>query len=310
VASHAVVAGAERTGASPSGGRRQGGRVRRGRARTGHISSGHAVHWVLERKSRTTALAVCDFDRVGDAPQHVGARLHTSTPPAASNDRRAAGRWRAPELRHRPAVCGRRGPFPADRRLRAARSSSSKPTARSSTSSRPNPSSAACRSSRRSDRSRRLRRARGSRWPRHPTPRSRPPVPRRWAAVHRRGDTGISKPMTRRVPRQRGQSSRHDLGTSRSTGCRTAGTQSCRCARTAAAGSRGSRWWWPPSIAGCGWCSSGGWRSPARRRRSDRRRLLHPLQELPGVGRQRLHVAALAFRIHRVEGERGFARIR
>ena len=36
-------------------------------------------------------------------------------------------------------------------------------------------------------------------------------------------------------------------------------------------------------------------------------RLLHHLQELPRVGRQRLHVAALAFGVDRVEGERGFA---
>ncbi len=39
-------------------------------------------------------------------------------------------------------------------------------------------------------------------------------------------------------------------------------------------------------------------------------RLLHHLEELPRVSRQRLHVAALAFGIDRVEGERGFARAR
>ena len=37
-------------------------------------------------------------------------------------------------------------------------------------------------------------------------------------------------------------------------------------------------------------------------------RLLHHLQELPGVGRQRLDVAALALGVDGVEGERGFAR--
>ena len=37
-------------------------------------------------------------------------------------------------------------------------------------------------------------------------------------------------------------------------------------------------------------------------------RLLHPLQELPGVGRQALHVAAVAFRVERVEGEAALAR--
>ena len=36
-------------------------------------------------------------------------------------------------------------------------------------------------------------------------------------------------------------------------------------------------------------------------------RLLHHLQELAGVGRERLHVAALALGVDRVEGERGFA---
>ena len=39
-------------------------------------------------------------------------------------------------------------------------------------------------------------------------------------------------------------------------------------------------------------------------------RLLHHLEELPRVGRERLHIAALAFGIDRVEGERGFARAR
>ena len=37
-------------------------------------------------------------------------------------------------------------------------------------------------------------------------------------------------------------------------------------------------------------------------------RLLHPLQELPGVGRQRLDIAALALGVDRVEGERRLAR--
>ena len=36
-------------------------------------------------------------------------------------------------------------------------------------------------------------------------------------------------------------------------------------------------------------------------------RLLHHREELPGIGRQRLDVAALAFRIDGVERERGFA---
>ncbi|GJD71291.1 hypothetical protein MMMDOFMJ_4246 [Methylobacterium gnaphalii] len=39
-------------------------------------------------------------------------------------------------------------------------------------------------------------------------------------------------------------------------------------------------------------------------------RLRHHLQELPGIGRQRLDVAALALGIDRIEGERGFARAR
>ena len=38
--------------------------------------------------------------------------------------------------------------------------------------------------------------------------------------------------------------------------------------------------------------------------------LLHELQELPGVGRERLDVAPLAFGIERVEGERALARAR
>jgi hypothetical protein len=38
--------------------------------------------------------------------------------------------------------------------------------------------------------------------------------------------------------------------------------------------------------------------------------LLHQLQELARVGRQRLDVAALAFRVERVEGERALARPR
>src|SRR3712207_8811357 len=37
-------------------------------------------------------------------------------------------------------------------------------------------------------------------------------------------------------------------------------------------------------------------------------RLLHHLQELPGVGREALDVAALALGVDRVEGERGLAR--
>jgi hypothetical protein len=36
-------------------------------------------------------------------------------------------------------------------------------------------------------------------------------------------------------------------------------------------------------------------------------RLLHALQELPGVGRQRLDVAALSFGVKRVESKRGLA---
>ena len=36
-------------------------------------------------------------------------------------------------------------------------------------------------------------------------------------------------------------------------------------------------------------------------------RLLHQLEELAGIGRQRFHIAALALGIDRVEGERGFA---
>ena len=36
-------------------------------------------------------------------------------------------------------------------------------------------------------------------------------------------------------------------------------------------------------------------------------RLLHPVQELPCVGGKAFDVAALSFRIERVEGERGFA---
>ena len=37
-------------------------------------------------------------------------------------------------------------------------------------------------------------------------------------------------------------------------------------------------------------------------------RPFHLIQELPSVGRQRLHVAALPFRVDGVEGERGFPR--
>ena len=37
-------------------------------------------------------------------------------------------------------------------------------------------------------------------------------------------------------------------------------------------------------------------------------RLVHAVEELPSVGREGLHVAALPFRIHGVEGERGLAR--
>ena len=39
-------------------------------------------------------------------------------------------------------------------------------------------------------------------------------------------------------------------------------------------------------------------------------RLLHHLQELAGIGGERLHVAALALGIDGVEGERGLARAR
>src|SRR5690606_26370061 len=37
-------------------------------------------------------------------------------------------------------------------------------------------------------------------------------------------------------------------------------------------------------------------------------RLVHAVEELPGIRRERLDVAALPFRVHRVEGERRFAR--
>ena len=90
---------------------------------------------------------------------------------------------------------------------------------------------------------------------------------------------------------------------------RTAGRSSGRRAPRAAAGSRGSRSSCRRSIADCGCCSSAGWRWPARcpSMRVDVR-LLHPLEELAGVGRQRLDVAALAFGVDRVEGERGLPR--
>ena len=39
-------------------------------------------------------------------------------------------------------------------------------------------------------------------------------------------------------------------------------------------------------------------------------RLLHQFQELAGIGRQAFDIAALAFGIDGVEGERGFARTR
>ena len=39
-------------------------------------------------------------------------------------------------------------------------------------------------------------------------------------------------------------------------------------------------------------------------------RLLHHLQELAGIGRERFHVTALALGVDGVEGERGFARAR
>jgi len=39
-------------------------------------------------------------------------------------------------------------------------------------------------------------------------------------------------------------------------------------------------------------------------------RLAHHVEELPGIGRQRFNIAALAFRIDGVEGEAGLARPR
>ncbi len=82
-----------------------------------------------------------------------------------------------------------------------------------------------------------------------------------------------------------------------------------RRARTAAACSRGSRSSCRRSSADCGCCSSGGWRWPAQMPSMPIDvGLLHPLEELPGVGRQRLDVAALAFGVDRVEGERRLAR--
>ena len=53
---------------------------------------------------------------------------------------------------------------------------------------------------------------------------------------------------------------------------RNCGNMSGRPARTGAAGSRGSRSSFQPSIAGCGCCSSGGSRSPGRCPRSSRSR--------------------------------------
>ena len=118
------------------------------------------------------------------------------------------------------------------------------------------------------------------------------------AAASEAGTTGISKPMSSRVPagscaerrRPRPRRSRGSLP------CRTAGRRSGRRGRTAGAGSRESRWSSRPSIAGCGCCSSGGSRSPGRCPRWIDVGLLHPLEELPGVGRQRLDVAPLALR--------------
>ena len=52
---------------------------------------------------------------------------------------------------------------------------------------------------------------------------------------------------------------------------RTAGSRCGPRARRAGADSRRSRWPWPRWSAGCGWCSSAGWRRPGRCRRSHRR---------------------------------------
>ncbi len=65
---------------------------------------------------------------------------------------------------------------------------------------------------------------------------------------------------------------------------RTAGSRCGRRAPRAGAGSRTARWRWRRWSAGCGWCSSGGWRWAARGRRS-RRRPASPCA--PGTGARR-----------------------
>ena len=90
--------------------------------------------------------------------------------------------------------------------------------------------------------------------------------------------------------------------------CRSRGRRCARRARRGAAGSRGSRSSSRPWTAGSGCCSSAGWRSPGRSLDRVDVRLLHPLEELPGVGRQRFDVAALPLGVDGVEGERRLAR--
>ena len=108
-----------------------------------------------------------------------------------------------------------------------------------------------------------------------PCPRPRLPWPTRCRSARRRPTTrpasrsrraGACPRATRRAAWPRLRPSRE------SRRGRTSGTPSARCAHTAAAGSRGSRSSCRPSSAGCGCCSSAGWRWPGRCPRSHRRR--------------------------------------
>ena len=91
---------------------------------------------------------------------------------------------------------------------------------------------------------------------------------------------------------------------------RARGSRACPRGRTAGAGSRGSRSPCPRWSAGCGWWPFA--RSRWRRQALDHVHvgLVHQLQELPRVGGQALHIAALAFGVQRVEGQAGLARTR
>ena len=129
------------------------------------------------------------------------------------------------------------------------------------------------------------------------------------ARAGRRDDRHVEADQDPRALAQLAEPPGHDLGGfANDLASAVAADRSGRPARRAGADSRGSRSWCPTverGIADAVLLADGDRRADALDRVDVR--LLHPLEELPGVGRQRLDVAALPLGIDGVEGERRLA---